>query len=255
MYYALQIGCFLLAFSPPLALSYIVLGPRPVLVALAIIAAGFWVLSALSTGLAWSFLGGRPAAPSLLRASLVGTVLQECARAAVVVSYRRMEATLSRRKLFPLNDLSSSLACGVGFGAMHSLVFYGSVLAASLNPNAALFASSCSRVPLIAVSGSCAVAALAVFRIPTFLFLKFRLFASSAVTALLFFLLDVVLMVLAFRHAQHGVAPTAAVVLSAHLLASLTTSLNQMPEGCAVALPALLAAVGASSWAVRAMVR
>jgi len=153
MYYGLQIGCFLVAFSPPIALSTHVLGPSPILMALAIIAAGFWILSALATGVLWSFLSNRATALSPLNVSLIGTLLQETARAALVLSYRGFQARLTPGKVFPLDDWSSSLACGVGFGAMHGLILYGSVLAASLNPDATLFVSSCSQLPLIFVSG------------------------------------------------------------------------------------------------------
>jgi len=153
MYYGLQIGCFLVAFSPPIALCTYIIGPRPILMTLAIIAAGFWILSALAIGVVWSLLGNGSTALNPLKASVVGTLLQETARAALVLSYRSFQARITSGKLFPLDDWTSSLACGIGFGAMHSLILYGSVLAASLNPDASLFVSSCSQVPLIFVSG------------------------------------------------------------------------------------------------------
>lgn len=67
--------------------------------------------------------------------------------------------------------------------------------------------------------------------------------------ALLFFLLDMMLMVVVFRHEHHGIGFTAIFSIAAHLLASLITGTNQISDGCSITLPALFTAVGASIWA------
>jgi len=67
--------------------------------------------------------------------------------------------------------------------------------------------------------------------------------------ALLFFLLDMVIMVVVFRHKHRGIGFTAIFSIAAHLLASLITSTNQISEGCSITLPALFTAIGASIWA------
>ena len=44
-------------------------------------------------------------------------------------------------------------AAGFGYGTMHVVIMYGSILAASTGP-ATLYAESCTSVPLVVVSGT-----------------------------------------------------------------------------------------------------
>ena len=53
---------------------------------------------------------------------------------------------------FALHDSTSAIAAALGFGTMHSVVMYGSMLAGSGGP-ATMYAESCSTVPLVVVSG------------------------------------------------------------------------------------------------------
>jgi len=107
-----------------------------------------------------------------------------------------------------MNDVTSSLAAGIGFGTMHSLMLYGALLAAS-NGNGDIFVDSCPSVPLILV---------------------------ASLIALLFTILDVILTVFAFIAEKMRSVAIVVVVLFIHAIASLSTLANQNAHGCSTSL-------------------
>ena len=157
---ALQLGSFLVAFSPSLALGYHVVGERPILVSLAIVAAGFWLAGVLALGVATAPL----ASPALL--AVAGVLFQEASRWALVAGYGSFERAVAGSRMskgvLPLDDWSSALACGLGFGTMHAAVLCGSLLAASLG-EATLFVGSCADLPLVALTGKARGVCVCVF--------------------------------------------------------------------------------------------
>ena len=155
MGFALLLGCSLIAFSPPAALTVLVVNKAPILVALAIASAGAWLSSLLATGLCWSFVPALKA--SSVASAVLGTLAQEVARGGLVLGHRKFKCIMAgnpgARPALVLSDPASALACGCGFGTMHSLVNYGSLLSASVDPDAVLYLDSCPRVPLVLVCG------------------------------------------------------------------------------------------------------
>jgi len=105
---------------------------------------------------------------------------------------------------------------------MHSLMLYGTLLASEAkNQEGTLYQDSCSVVPSL---------------------------FNSALVALMFSLLDILLMLFAFyglRKCSQGLHPQgyAALAISflAHLVAAFATLPNRMYNGCFIALPSLLA--------------
>lgn len=109
-------------------------------------------------------LGPNPSHPSLTICVpvLLWCVLSRSERSFSVVSINAI--------VFPLIDLYSSIAAGVGFGAMHSFMYYAVIIAHSLGPGA-LFNAHCPQ---------------------------FSTFFSAAWTALFFNILHICWMILAF---------------------------------------------------------
>lgn len=149
------LGCALLAFSAPCALSFQIVFKKPVLTVIAVFSAGYWLLSCLITSLFWIIF---PVLQSRMSISVVmGTFLQEVSRWCLLTSYRWLSRLVDKEKAassssLPLDDLACSIASGVGFGFMHILVVYGSLLGSSIS-RATLFVDTCPSLPLIFVSG------------------------------------------------------------------------------------------------------
>lgn len=127
-----------------------------------------------------------------------------------------IQAVATPSAALPLNDLSSSLSAGLGFGTMQGIIMYGSVLSASTGPGV-LFVDSCPHIPLVLL---------------------------SAVTCLCFIVMNVVLMVAAFTAYRTHNLNQVAVICGLHLVASLLTVINTYENGCAVSLPLLVCLVG-----------
>jgi len=143
-----------------------------------------------------------------------------------------------------INDLSCGLAAGVGFGGMHTIMLYGTLLASESGRIGTLYQPSCTVMPSL---------------------------VNSAFMACMFAILDIVWMLLTFygmrringnligvssHLAGSGAVPgpwslqrggglsgkmALACVIVSHLAASFATSANQIMEydGCVVALPLL----------------
>lgn len=131
-----------------------------------------------------------------------------------------------------LNDVTCGLAAGIGFGGMHTVLLYGTLLASEGGNMGTLYQSSCSIMPSIVNSGC---------------------------MAFCFSLLDIVWMMVCFygmRRLQNGNPEQAWVVKRgavggkaalafigvSHCAAAVSTTPNQFPSfdnGCVVALPLL----------------
>lgn len=130
----LRAGCGMIAYAPSFSLL-ILFSKRPQLIIVALAAAFTWLCSSLFTSLIWWFihLSNHNIWPLII---ILSSIIQEGLRYIFVLAYRKTENMIQKssphsNNAFPLNDISSSLAAGVGFGLMHSLLFYGSVLASS----------------------------------------------------------------------------------------------------------------------------
>ncbi|DAZ95259.1 TPA: hypothetical protein N0F65_002371 [Lagenidium giganteum] len=204
-------GCILIAFGPLAAFFFVVVGQRAQLMILALSGAFVWMVSILVTSTLWQI----PALGESLEATLaVGIVLQEIARYVFFVLYTRTEravqkVTTSTHQL-PLNDLTSSIAGGVGFALMHSLMMYGSMIAASTGARGAAFSDSCPGVPLV---------------------------FSTAFMTLALTVLDVALMVIAFDGYRKKSIPSIAFVIIVHLGVGLSALANKSDNGCTISIP------------------
>eukprot|EP00640_Fibrocapsa_japonica_P007892 CAMPEP_0113944096 /NCGR_PEP_ID=MMETSP1339-20121228/30636_1 /TAXON_ID=94617 /ORGANISM="Fibrocapsa japonica" /LENGTH=156 /DNA_ID=CAMNT_0000949167 /DNA_START=195 /DNA_END=662 /DNA_ORIENTATION=+ /assembly_acc=CAM_ASM_000762 len=147
---------------------------------------------------------------------LLGVIIQEAFRGGLFRVYQHTEAYVNKMQLgsmasnsatlapMPLNDLTSAIAAGVGFGTMHSVVLFGGALAASTGPGA-MYLDTCPHYPLIML---------------------------AALQALLFEALDLSLTCLMFQAVRSSNPGGVLVVILLHLSASFVSSINTIPMGC-----------------------
>jgi anterior pharynx defective protein 1 len=146
----LLFGCVLVAFGPIAALFFTVIARRAQLVILALAGAFTWMVAVLVTATIWQIPGIKT---SLEATIVIGVVVQEGFRLLFFHLYTRTEqavhAVTTHKHQLPLNDITSSLAGGVGFALMHALMMYGSLLAGSTGARGAAFSSACESIPLV----------------------------------------------------------------------------------------------------------
>ena len=211
--------CFLLPSLVIAFLTYIVVG----------CSAFFWLLSLMLSSLVWAAIPPLHASARGWAIVPVGVIVQELARALFLRLYFRAERSFSvvsiNAIVFPLVDLWSGVAAGAGYGAVQTFVYYAPILAHALGPGV-LYSGHCSALSA---------------------------FASGAWTAFLFNVLHILLMILAFdAYRQPRARPlrVAAVVLL-HFAAASFTILNNIDEGCVMALPLIAGVVVvAAVWTV-----
>jgi hypothetical protein len=121
-----------------------------------------------------------------------------------------------------LNDWSCGIAAGIGFGAMHALMLYGTLLASEASTLGTLYQPSCPRIPSL---------------------------VNSALNTMMFSLIDILLMLFTFygmrkrksktyRHRQAGNVALG-ICLGIHFMATMATTANLLHGGCRIALPLL----------------
>ena len=133
-----------------------------------------------------------------------------------------------------LNDASAAIASGVGFGGMNAILLYGTLWASETSNVGVLYENSCPNVPSLAVS---ALLANFFFVLQTFWMLmtffgmrRRQLYhrGESGATTSGF-----------WGNSRHGGNWALLASLLTHLLASMLTLTNALPNGCRVSIPAV----------------
>jgi hypothetical protein len=274
---ALVWGSAALGLAPLVCFFFQIVYPKSQLLIVAISAAFFYLLSSLASGFCWYILdpviglssGWCAIAPAifcqfLLRVGFVKMyhkVEQAIEQSIAITEMERQddgnndddndnesegnEVAAAKLKL-ELNDAASGMAAGVGFGGMHAIVFFGSLLASESATTGVLFQPSCPSVPTLVV---------------------------SALNCSAFFFLDIVWMLFTFfgirrrmifprgggnlndlnpRHRQYGAYfgntrlggnMSLVIVLLSHFFASGSTTFNLYNYGCNFSLPLLATTV------------
>lgn len=188
---ALNLGCALMAFGPVISLFALIVYQKAQLVIVVTTAAFFFLLGATPASFFWTIfhaIGLR----GPLAAIIPGVFFQFVARCAFVSIYHKVERVIQvtlhkqleeeryaesggRRgssdasvrpaqrnreewseiiKLrLQLNDASCGVAAGVGFGGMHAIMLFGTLLASQMKNNVGvLYQESCPAMPSLAVS-------------------------------------------------------------------------------------------------------
>lgn len=205
-------GCALIAFGPALALFWMFIAPSAQLVVLMVGSSFFWLLSILLTSMLWYVLV--PLRTHYWFIVPFAVLLQEAMRWAFYKLYAKAQKAFtggsSPNVAVPhaLDYFSASLAIGLGFGFTHGVVMYGSVLASANGPGS-LYAPACPSVSL---------------------------FLLSAVFALAFITMHVLLSVLSFDAYKvtewRPFLIKTGVMAGGHFVISLLTLLNQEGGSC-----------------------
>lgn len=267
----LFIGCTLLAFSPVLSLLLLITYSKAQLVIIVTTSAFFQLIACLLASILHLPFRltdfGSSNAIVLIPTSIFAQAVCRCA---FVHMYHKVEAVIEKsilkheeenggddadvdadvndnnspesdtqielsersRLRLELNDVTCGLAAGIGFGGMHTVMLYGTLLASEGGNMGTLYQSSCSFMPSL---------------------------VNSGIMAFCFSLLDICWMMACFygmRRLQNGNQEEAwvfkrgavggkaalAFIVASHLAAALSTTPNQFPSvqnGCVVALPLL----------------
>eukprot|EP00547_Thalassionema_nitzschioides_P000076 CAMPEP_0194210980 /NCGR_PEP_ID=MMETSP0156-20130528/9221_1 /TAXON_ID=33649 /ORGANISM="Thalassionema nitzschioides, Strain L26-B" /LENGTH=197 /DNA_ID=CAMNT_0038938401 /DNA_START=31 /DNA_END=621 /DNA_ORIENTATION=- len=179
---ALSWGSALLAFGPILALLFLVVYQKAQLVIVVTTSAFAYLLSALFAALIWWFfdlvLGDHP-----VFVLLPGVISQFLMRCGFVKLYHKVEEVIegsierhqqqhrqnattnhrqpgdstnewteSARLRLELNDWACGVAAGVGFGGMHAMLLYGTLLASEVGNVGTLYQLSCLGIPGLMLS-------------------------------------------------------------------------------------------------------
>eukprot|EP00978_Attheya_sp_CCMP212_P023448 scaffold71857_cov54-Attheya_sp.AAC.1 len=261
---ALGFGCAFLAFSPMITLLLLLSYQKAQLIIVVTTSAFAFLLSALCSSLIWLAVPSSLSdnAPLLIIPSVI---FQAAFRCGFVAVYHRVEKVIltsihnherhaaaenaagnngvtmneSAQLRLELNDVSCGLAAGTGFGGMHAIMLYGTLLASEQRSLGTLYQPGCSFMPSL---------------------------VNSALMAFLFSLLDIVLMLFTFygmrRRLQNeeshslnfgwgtligdskqGGLTAIGITVIAHLGAAFATVPNRADDGCLVALPLLFGIV------------
>jgi len=228
---SLLIGSFLTAFSLPVSVFLIFCSSKPQLLIITATSCVFWLFSLfLSSFLLFLF---SPLSSSFNDTRIIvpiSTFIQECMRIAFIRAYFPSARSFSLYQLnallFPLSDLNSAIAAGVGFSLCHVFSFYGQLLISSGGPGA-LYSPNCNQ---------------------------FSLFTSAALTGGCFSLMEISLMITAFDAIRRGIPARLGIVIGFHLAAALTTLWSFELEGCVMSLPLLfflsVLSLGMAGWTI-----
>eukprot|EP00455_Lapot_gusevi_P056681 TRINITY_DN9482_c0_g1_i2.p1 TRINITY_DN9482_c0_g1~~TRINITY_DN9482_c0_g1_i2.p1 ORF type:complete len:239 (-),score=50.84 TRINITY_DN9482_c0_g1_i2:21-737(-) len=204
-------GCLFIAYGPAAALFFMIVAKKAQLVIVSVSSAFCWLVSIMFAATIWFIIP--PLRDSYGFFLPIGVLFQEVGRYVFFRLYHKAESSFSvvatNGVLFPMTDLSSALAAGLGFGLTHSVLMYGSVLAAASGPGT-LYSSNCPQMST---------------------------FTLSALNSLWYTLSHVCWMIVAFDGFRRQSLLGIFYVVFAHLLASLLTLLNLTSNGCVVSLP------------------
>lgn len=206
-----------MAFSAPFAVFTVLIAKRVQLLIVTITAAFFWLLSLMLTALMWYLL--TPLQTSFYVLLPVSVAMQEIARFFFFRLYSRLEQSFSvvstNAIAFPMTDIYSSLAAGVGFAGMHGVLMYGTLISNSAGAGT-LFADNCPQ---------------------------FSTFVVSSWLAAGFGILHMLLMVIALDGYRNKSTLKLGIVFILHLGANLLTLLNLYDGGCVLSIPLVFAVV------------
>jgi Aph-1 protein len=133
--------CLIIAFGTPIYFFFRHIYNKPHLIALFMVSSITSLLGFFVVSLFWKLLETVIAIGFM---ALIGSLLQECCRFLFIrCIYRKLESTYLRSIVsagirgktmdFRLDDVGSSLAAGIGFGFMKSLIIFGNTISAHLS--------------------------------------------------------------------------------------------------------------------------
>jgi Aph-1 protein len=278
---ALTVGSFFLAYGPLLSLFALIVYHKAQLVILVTTSAFFFLLAATASSMTW-FIFHAAGLNGPLVAILPSVFFQFLFRCAFTALYHKVERVIqlslekqheeelkmqqqqqqdssdsrlpgvgtwteAARLRLELNDGSAAIAAAVGFGGMHAVLLYGTLLASETSNNVGvLYQESCPAVPSLTVSAIITnfFSILQVFwMLLTFFGMRRRLMfhrGQSAASATFGSEGDATVTTRAgsyLGNSRNGGNWALLLTLVTHFLAALLTTANGYGKGCLVSLP------------------
>ena len=223
----ITITSLLVVYAGPISIFFLYIYKKPQLIAILLISSLSSLFGLILTAIIW-----RVAANVIHIGyfALFGTFIQECCRYYLIhsiyrkieISYHKSFASMSnlscnRKEIFTLDDESSSMAAGLGFGLMKSFLIFGNIITKHIN-------SSKSSASLHMFDSSPYISNI----------------LGIAIVTILFFLLDFILMPIAFYAEKNGKNIIICMVFLLRLLSTTSMFFNHIENGLYISLGLLL---------------
>lgn len=251
---ALAWGSAFVAFGPCASLLFAIAWHKAQLIIVVTTSAFAYLLAAFCAALFWFVLDVIGIGSHVIPILFPGVLMQFIWRCLFVIMYHKVEKVIeisiarheereeefheSAKLRLELNDWACGIAAGTGFGGMHSVMLYGTLLASEAGNLGTLYQDSCPEIPSLAL---------------------------SALNACFFFILDIFWMLLTFygmgrRKQEEGMPPALhwgalignskrggnialASAFLTHFGAAFSTAPNRSFDGCHISLPLLASIV------------
>jgi len=130
------LGCIMIAFCAPFAILVFIIAPKPQLIVLSFSSSIFYLLGIMINAVIWKLVKFLQSSATIY--IMISVLVIEFIRP-VYFNYfnigRRSFRTVStNRVIFPLDDLTSSIASGYGWGLVHIFIHYIPYVAKSQGP-------------------------------------------------------------------------------------------------------------------------
>lgn len=262
---ALSWGCAFLAFAPFICQLFLIAYKKAQLIIVVTTSAFAFLLSALLASLIWLIFSSAGVEHALLLL-VPGVLSQFLFRCGFVALYHRVESVIqdsierheqqhpeeqgdlteSARLRLELNDWACGIAAGCGFGGMHAIMLYGTLLASESGNLGTLYQESCPEMPSLVLSALNAFFFSlldSVWMLLTFFGLRRRLMFPASGSSQ-FMSLNVHHYLYggwggAVGNTRHGGNLALVITAVSHLVASLVTTPNNFENGCLLSLPLL----------------
>jgi hypothetical protein len=285
---ALVWGSAAVGFAPFICFFFQIVFPKSQLLIVSTTSAFFFLLASLFASLLWFILDPAIGLSSAWSAIVPGVFFQFIFRCAFVTLYHKVEsvidfslekteeeqgrATSARntrnddsddndttertdiqavKRNLALNDAACGLAAGTGFGGLHAILLFGSLLASESADAGVLFQPSCPRLPSLLVSAIntfCFFFLDILWMLLTFFGMRRRLLFPRGGG----FLADINPMRRQFGayfgNTRTGGNQALLVVLISHFAAAGLTTFNSFQHGCVVSLSSLPVVVLVVAW-------
>jgi Aph-1 protein len=178
---ALVWGSAAIGFAPFICFFFQIVFPKSQLLIISTTSAFFFLLASLFASIFWYILDPVIGLSSAWSALIPGIFFQFIFRAGFVALYHKVESVIelsfekteeeqqlavngddpnptehadlqAAKNKLSLNDAACGLAAGTGFGGLHALLLFGSLLASETSDVGVLYQPSCPKVPALLVS-------------------------------------------------------------------------------------------------------
>jgi Aph-1 protein len=251
-------GSAFLAFGPIASLIFLIVYQKSQLVIVVTTSAFAFLISALGASLVWFIFHAMNLNHPLI-ILIPGIVSQGIMRCAFVWMYHRVEKVIqisiarheqqthgnegdeliteSAKLRLELNDWACGLAAGAGFGGMHVVLLYGTLLASETGNLGTLVQDSCPRIPGLlqsALHAFCFSILDIIWMLFTFFGMRRRRESEAEISTSIGSL---------FGNSERSGNFALFIICVSHAAASLATLPNGFEGGCYVSIPLLVSIV------------